>query len=320
MNFLVRSMASIGRPRGDIAFNSLSTAGALQITGTSLQVGPTPSGTPAIVTFNLVETLTGATNTPNQTNGFSVSEVMAIPVDTVVPTITGTAQVGQTLTASTGTWTNSPTSYAYQWISSAGGAIGGAIPGATASTYVPVTADIGNTAQSNLLHLSMETCGDGGRRGNRFHLCSSHGRCWPRIDGFRRRHELGRIERSRDECRDERRYSDNWRYGTPHYFRGRPGRANAHGRQRHLDEQPNERSYQWGEAKTVFSDASLSITGGTFQGKQTRLVIPAANLTSPGIVTGTIRVSFSLGAGNVKWIAAECVCRRVGHIRRGDCL
>ena len=58
-----------------------------------------------------------------------------------LPGITGTAQVGQILTASTGTWANVPTSVAYQWNSSAGGAISGA----TASTYVPVTGDIGNT-------------------------------------------------------------------------------------------------------------------------------------------------------------------------------
>ncbi|MDQ6704011.1 MAG: hypothetical protein M3Z96_13470 [Pseudomonadota bacterium] len=58
-----------------ITFNSLSRAGALQIAGTSLQVGPTPSGSPSTVTFNLIETLAGATNTPNQTNGFSVSEL-----------------------------------------------------------------------------------------------------------------------------------------------------------------------------------------------------------------------------------------------------
>ncbi|MGH6936455.1 MAG: hypothetical protein ACRED2_09800, partial [Methylocella sp.] len=125
-------------PGSTIAFDSLSTAGALQIVGTSLQVGPTPSDTPGTVTFNLVESLTGATNTPNQTNGFSVSALVAVPVNTVVPTIAGTAQVGQTLTATTGTWTNNPASFAYQW-NRAGTPIGGA----TASTYVPVAADVG---------------------------------------------------------------------------------------------------------------------------------------------------------------------------------
>jgi subtilisin family serine protease len=37
------------------------------------------------------------------------------PVNTAVPTITGTASTEQTLSASTGSWTESPTSYAYQW-------------------------------------------------------------------------------------------------------------------------------------------------------------------------------------------------------------
>ena len=64
---------------------------------------------------------------------------MAIPVNTTIPTISGTAQVGQTLTASTGTWTNSPTVYVYQWASA-----GAPISGAAASSYIPVTSDIGN--------------------------------------------------------------------------------------------------------------------------------------------------------------------------------
>jgi surface protein len=58
------------------------------------------------------------------------------PVHTVAPVISGTTTLGSTLTSTTGTWTNSPTSYAYQWRRN-----GTPIPSATASTYVLVSAD-----------------------------------------------------------------------------------------------------------------------------------------------------------------------------------
>jgi hypothetical protein len=63
-----------------------------------------------------------------------------IATNSSVPTISGTAQVGQTLTGTTETWTHNPTSFTYQW-----NRAGGAISRATASTYVPVAADVGNT-------------------------------------------------------------------------------------------------------------------------------------------------------------------------------
>jgi Polysaccharide lyase len=64
-----------------------------------------------------------------------------IATNSSVPTISGTAQVDQTLTATTGTWTHNPTSFTYQWQRA-----GGALSGATASTYVPVAADVGSTS------------------------------------------------------------------------------------------------------------------------------------------------------------------------------
>jgi surface antigen len=54
------------------------------------------------------------------------------------PAVTGNAQVGETLTASPGTWSSTPDSYAYQWF-----ADGQAISGATASTLVLGPARVG---------------------------------------------------------------------------------------------------------------------------------------------------------------------------------
>lgn len=66
------------------------------------------------------------------------------PVNTVAPVVTGTATVGQTLTTTNGTWTAAPaiTGFTYQWQRGASN-----IGGATSSTYVLQTADIGNTVR-----------------------------------------------------------------------------------------------------------------------------------------------------------------------------
>jgi hypothetical protein len=62
----------------------------------------------------------------------------------VPPTITGTSQLGATLTANRGSWGGGPSSFTYQWNHcDAAGANCAPIAGAVASTYVPGTADAG---------------------------------------------------------------------------------------------------------------------------------------------------------------------------------
>src|SRR5205807_1978276 len=69
------------------------------------------------------------------------------PSSTSPPTITGTPKQGQTLTEVHGTWTNSPTSYAYQWLQcNSEGTLASCTPisGATKQEYVPGEGALGH--------------------------------------------------------------------------------------------------------------------------------------------------------------------------------
>lgn len=64
------------------------------------------------------------------------------------PAVTGTAQTGQTLLAAPGSWTPTPSSYAYQWLRcTAAGSNCVAIPGATAASYAAGVADAYGTLE-----------------------------------------------------------------------------------------------------------------------------------------------------------------------------
>ena len=66
------------------------------------------------------------------------------PVNTSKPTITGQTVVGDTLTASNGSWSNSPTGYGYQWQDcNSSGTNCSNISGATSSSYKLASGDAG---------------------------------------------------------------------------------------------------------------------------------------------------------------------------------
>jgi hypothetical protein len=68
------------------------------------------------------------------------------PVNSSPPSISGTPQAGLTLSASTGTWSGSPTSYGYQWKRcDSAGANCASISGATGSSYLLASGDVGAT-------------------------------------------------------------------------------------------------------------------------------------------------------------------------------
>src|SRR5205823_7944701 len=71
----------------------------------------------------------------------------AAPVATGAPAIAGQPLDGATATADHGTWSGSPTAYAYQWRRCAGGGVCTDVAGATGATYTVGASDIGSTLQ-----------------------------------------------------------------------------------------------------------------------------------------------------------------------------
>ena len=70
----------------------------------------------------------------------------AAPSNTVLPTISGTTTEGQSLSATKGSWTGSPSSYAYQWQDcDASGANCANITGAMAAGYTLAASDVNHT-------------------------------------------------------------------------------------------------------------------------------------------------------------------------------
>jgi hypothetical protein len=80
--------------------------------------------------------------------GGSGAVTQAVPSNTAEPRISGSATVGSTLTASQGSWSGSPTGYAYQWVRCprGGGLPSGSdcatIGGATTTRYIVASADV----------------------------------------------------------------------------------------------------------------------------------------------------------------------------------
>ncbi len=77
----------------------------------------------------------------------NASQAQYAPVNTVAPTITGSAIENGLLTANEGSWNVPPTSYAYRWLrcDAAGNACVDLTVNATGKTYRVQTADIGRT-------------------------------------------------------------------------------------------------------------------------------------------------------------------------------
>lgn len=93
-----------------------------------------------------------ATASSSPTGVVPATSTAIAPSSTGTPAITGSPVSGQTLTASTGTWSGTtPMSYAYQWLQcNTSGAACSAIGGATSGTFLLTSTQVGSTVRARV--------------------------------------------------------------------------------------------------------------------------------------------------------------------------
>ncbi len=129
-----------------------SCTSATACTAISGQIGATYTVSASDVGHTIEVLETASTTTDGSANASSAptAAVTALPqpVNTVLPTISGTAQEGKVLTLTKGTWNNNPTTVTDQWEDcDIGGAACTPITNQTAATYTVGTSDVGHTIE-----------------------------------------------------------------------------------------------------------------------------------------------------------------------------
>jgi hypothetical protein len=144
---LVGVLSTIGTTGTPVFTLTDSAGGKFAISGANLNTAAILDYE-AASSYNVIVHCTGTTPAlSDQTFGIYVGDIAEVPVNSVAPTLSPTTgPVGTVLTCGQGTWSNSPSSYAYQWMNN-----GVDIGGATAVTYTTVAGDDTDTITCKVL-------------------------------------------------------------------------------------------------------------------------------------------------------------------------
>ena len=102
-------------------------------------------------TIRSVVTATNSAGSASATSAQTavIAAIVTAPSNTAAPAVSGTETQGSSLTTSNGSWSGSPTSYAYQWQDCNTSGTGCAtIAGATSSSYTLAATDVGDTVRA----------------------------------------------------------------------------------------------------------------------------------------------------------------------------